>query len=48
MAALSDRLSQLLADPQRAQAIGAKGRTWMLREWQWDLVARRFEKILAG
>jgi phosphatidylinositol alpha-1,6-mannosyltransferase len=48
VAALTDRLSQLLSDPGAARAMGQKGRAWVEREWQWDLVARRLEQILAG
>lgn len=46
--ALASRLTQLLADPAAARAIGEKGLAWVDREWRWDLVASRLEQILAG
>jgi phosphatidylinositol alpha-1,6-mannosyltransferase len=35
VAALTDRLVRLLADPARARAMGAAGRAWVEREWRW-------------
>jgi len=46
--ALTDRLVQLLSDPAGAAAMGDKGRSWIEREWTWDLVADRLQKIFAG
>ncbi len=46
--AVADRLSQLLADPAGAAAMGDKGQAWVDREWTWDLVAERFQRILSG
>jgi phosphatidyl-myo-inositol dimannoside synthase len=48
VAAVADRISQLLADPAGARAMGEKGLAWVDREWRWDLVAQRLEQILAG
>jgi phosphatidyl-myo-inositol dimannoside synthase len=48
VAAVADRLTRLLSDPVAAKAMGASGRAWMQRQWEWDLVARRLERILAG
>ena len=48
IAALADRLIQLLADPAGAAAMGEKGQAWMDREWSWDLVAERLQQILSG
>jgi hypothetical protein len=28
--------------------MGEKGRAWVEAEWNWDLVAQRFDHILAG
>jgi len=33
--AVADALVELLADPDRARAMGAAGRAWMRRDWQW-------------
>ena len=46
-AAVAGRVIQLLADPAAARAMGEKGLAWVDREWRWDLVARRLERILA-
>ena len=48
VAALADRLIELLHDPARAAAMGDKGVAWVDREWRWDLVADRLGQILAG
>ena len=45
---LADRLCGLLTDPDRARAMGEKGRSWVEREWRWDLVARRLDALLTG
>ncbi len=45
---VADRLTHLLADPAGARAMGEKGMAWVDREWRWDLVANRLERILAG
>ncbi len=47
-AALADRISRLLADPAGAAAMGDKGQAWIDREWTWDLVAERLQRILDG
>jgi hypothetical protein len=28
--------------------MGEKGMAWVNREWQWDVIARRFAEIVAG
>ena len=48
VAALTDRLSQLLRDPNGAITMGEKGIAWVDREWRWDIVAGRLTGILAG
>jgi phosphatidyl-myo-inositol dimannoside synthase len=48
VAAVARRISELLADPSGAAALGEKGVAWVDREWRWDLVAERFWQILAG
>jgi phosphatidyl-myo-inositol dimannoside synthase len=47
-AALAQRLIELLADPAGAAAMGEKGQAWIDREWTWDLVAARLQRILSG
>ena len=46
--ALAQRLIELLADPARAAAMGEKGLAWIDREWTWDLVAQRLQRVLYG
>ena len=48
VAAVADRLTGLLADPAAAAAMGEKGMAWVEREWRWELVAARLQRILAG
>jgi phosphatidylinositol alpha-1,6-mannosyltransferase len=43
---LADTLAGLLSDPDRAQEMGAAGRDWMSREWQWSASARRLARFL--
>ena len=38
----------LLADPQRAAAMGARGRNWVEQEWRWDVLADRLRALLVG
>lgn len=44
--ALADALAGLLADPDRAAAMGAAGRAWMCRDWQWSTAADRLTTFL--
>jgi len=46
--ALVGRLTELLSDPAAAAAMGEKGMAWVQREWRWELVAARLQRILAG
>jgi len=48
VAAVADRLIELLGDPAAAAAMGNKGLAWVEREWRWDFVAERLRQILAG
>jgi phosphatidylinositol alpha-1,6-mannosyltransferase len=45
-AAVADALVELLADPDRAAAMGAAGRAWMRRDWQWESSAGRLAEFL--
>jgi phosphatidylinositol alpha-1,6-mannosyltransferase len=46
--ALADTLVGLLADPDRAAAMGAAGREWMRTEWTWGRSAARLAGFLRG
>ncbi|MEV2279322.1 glycosyltransferase family 4 protein [Nocardiopsis sp. NPDC049922] len=39
-------LIRLLRDPERAAAMGARGREWISREWTWDRVSQRLDGLL--
>jgi len=45
--ALAARLTDLLADPAKARAMGAAGRAWVEREWRWERQAARLSALLA-
>jgi phosphatidyl-myo-inositol dimannoside synthase len=38
----------LLADPDRAAAMGAAGREWATAQWRWDDLARRLSGLISG
>jgi len=46
VAALSDRLVTLLANPEAARAMGEKGRAWIERDWSWDQTATRLRALI--
>jgi phosphatidylinositol alpha-1,6-mannosyltransferase len=48
VAAVASRLTGLLGDPAAAAAMGEKGMAWVQREWRWELVAGRLQRLLAG
>src|SRR5260221_5315816 len=48
VAAVAGRITELLADPAGAAAMGEKGAAWGDREWRWDLVSARLLQILVG
>ena len=46
--ALADAVGALLADPDRAQAMGAAGRAWMRRDWSWSARVAQLRHLLTG
>jgi len=44
--ALAARLTDLLADPAQAKAMGAAGRAWVEQEWRWEKQAARMSRLL--
>ena len=44
--AIAQRLTALLRDPVQAAEMGAKGRSWMEREWRWERAAERLAALL--
>ena len=45
---VADAVAELLADPDRAAAMGAAGREWVTAQWQRDALAARLAELLAG
>ncbi|OBG03752.1 glycosyltransferase family 4 protein [Mycolicibacter sinensis] len=43
---IGDAVSELLADPDRAAAMGAAGRDWVTGHWRWDTLAGRMADLL--
>jgi phosphatidylinositol alpha-1,6-mannosyltransferase len=46
--ALAQRLITLLGDPPLRARMGAAGRAWVERDWQWDVLAARLTGYLQG
>jgi phosphatidylinositol alpha-1,6-mannosyltransferase len=46
-ATLTERLIQLLLDRELRLQLGTAGRSWVEREWTWDLIAERLAGMLA-
>jgi phosphatidyl-myo-inositol dimannoside synthase len=46
LAALTERLVDLLSDPAKAAAMGAAGRAWIERDWRWETQAARMADVL--
>jgi phosphatidylinositol alpha-1,6-mannosyltransferase len=45
---VADAVGAILADPDRATAMGAAGRDWVTAHWRWDILAARLAGLLAG
>ncbi|MEO6701425.1 MAG: glycosyltransferase family 4 protein [Jatrophihabitantaceae bacterium] len=45
VAAVAAQVAGLLADPQRASAMGRAGRQWVEQDWQWDGIASRLAEL---
>ena len=46
VAAIADAVSGLLADPDAAARMGARGREWVTAQWRWDTLAARLGDLL--
>lgn len=46
--ALAVALTALLADPDRARAMGSAGRAWMREDWTWPVRAAQLRALLTG
>ena len=38
--------AELLVDIDRSQAMGIRGRKWIIQEWRWDIWSSRFAELL--
>jgi phosphatidylinositol alpha-1,6-mannosyltransferase len=47
-AAIANCLLELLMHPSRVEAMGERGRSWIRREWTWQVTAARLSALLAG
>jgi phosphatidylinositol alpha-1,6-mannosyltransferase len=45
---VADTVISLLRDPKRAAAMGEKGRSWVERDWRWEVQADRLGALLSG
>ncbi len=48
VAAVAAAVASLLADPDRASAMGRRGRLWMQQDWSWSCRADRLAALLVG
>jgi phosphatidyl-myo-inositol dimannoside synthase len=48
VAALTDRLVQLLSDAELRRRLGSAGRTWTEERWRWDTLAAQLSGLLQG
>ena len=46
VAAVAKTVGTLLADPERAAAMGRRGRHWMLQDWDWGRRQQQLEELL--
>lgn len=45
---VAEAVGAILADPDRAAAMGAAGRDWVTAHWRWDTLAARLDGLLSG
>jgi phosphatidyl-myo-inositol dimannoside synthase len=45
---IADAVTDVLADPDRAAAMGAAGREWIDAQWRWDALAARMSELIRG
>ena len=47
-AQIARRVSELLVNDDLRQSMGNAGREWIIKEWRWQIWAKRFAELLAG
>ena len=45
---ISQRAVELLNNPQMSKEMGQAGRDWIIKEWRWEIWAKKFSELLAG
>jgi phosphatidyl-myo-inositol dimannoside synthase len=45
---VADAVAGMLADPDRAVAMGAAGRDWVTAHWRWDMLAARLGDLMSS
>ncbi|MBD8507728.1 glycosyltransferase family 4 protein [Hoyosella sp. G463] len=45
---ITDAITEVLADPDRARSMGRAGREWVTENWQWQTMAERLRGFLDG
>ena len=45
---IAKRVSELLVNDELRQSMGSAGREWIIKEWRWQIWAKRFAELLAG
>jgi phosphatidylinositol alpha-1,6-mannosyltransferase len=48
VAQIADVVAALLAEPDHAAAMGARGREWVTQEWSWASTLRAFDSYFPG
>jgi phosphatidylinositol alpha-1,6-mannosyltransferase len=43
---VAEAIKKLLRDPKLAQKMGARGREWIVQEWEWNRWSREFNELL--
>jgi phosphatidylinositol alpha-1,6-mannosyltransferase len=43
---IASAVTSLLSDPDRAKAMGERGRQWIIDDWRWEIWSERFEVLL--
>jgi phosphatidylinositol alpha-1,6-mannosyltransferase len=43
--AVADAVKELLRNPERAQAMGKRGRQWIVDEWEWRHWSEKFNEL---
>jgi phosphatidylinositol alpha-1,6-mannosyltransferase len=46
--AIAAAVAELLAEPDRAAAMGAAGRRWVIERWRWERHGDRLAELLRG